>query len=634
MNNNLVSVVISVFNEKEEYLREALDSVVNQTYREIEVVVVCDGANKNIQEILEEYKKKDNRVIVVYNEKNIGLTKSLNIGLDIAKGSYIARMDSDDVSYPTRISDQLEYLRKHNYDLVTCYADIVRGGVVVAKRQLSEEDVRSELGAKNIIIHSTFFGKKSCFQKRYNENFDVAQDYEFLLQTQYVEKKRIGVVPAELVAFRRNAGGISSSKLNKQHVNACISRVKVLKYVPNKIWHILKLIFSLKRLCIAQIVIVLKKLLYIQGSGERLKEVGLCFTYGVSLKDWCVNGMIEREKLIYERLAKDGVRVHWFTYGCSDNGIYNELHHNIKVHEMPKYFNSYIGRFIYSLLLPLMYWKVLKRVDVIKTNQIMGSWTAVLIKILYRKPLYVRTGYTLSKFTFGKGKWLAVIIEKFAYLFADSASVSSVADLRYISSTCTTRALNLLPNYIDTKVFKGRVKTIKRDVICIARLNKQKNLYNLIDAALSLKITLDIYGEGEMRSEIEKYLKKRKVGDAVKLMGNIQNNKVAERHAEYNFFCLVSLYEGMPKALLEAMASEMVCLGSDVSGIKEVVTHGKNGILCKTDTESISQGMKSIAKMSLDEKSRMGIQARKKILESFSLDAVYAKERNILQEMI
>ena len=89
----LISVVMSVFNTKEEYLRCAIESILNQTFTEFEFIIVLDLPTDNSASIVDEYQKKDNRIIVIRNESNIGLTKSLNKALKIAKGKYIAIRD-------------------------------------------------------------------------------------------------------------------------------------------------------------------------------------------------------------------------------------------------------------------------------------------------------------------------------------------------------------------------------------------------------------------------------------------------------------------------------------------------------------------------------------------------------------
>lgn len=103
----LVSVVMAIYNEPVEWMRQAIDSILYQSFKDFEFIIINDNPIRvENKEILDEYSAKDSRVIVVLNEENIGLTKSLNKGLAIASGEYIARMDADDIAMPERLRMQ------------------------------------------------------------------------------------------------------------------------------------------------------------------------------------------------------------------------------------------------------------------------------------------------------------------------------------------------------------------------------------------------------------------------------------------------------------------------------------------------------------------------------------------------
>ena len=110
--NSLCSIIIPVHNG-EKYIRECLDSCLNQTYINIEIIVVDDKSTDNTLDILREYAEKDERVKVLPVEKQNGLGNVINIGIRESKGKYIVRMDADDIMYPTRIEKQVEYLESN-----------------------------------------------------------------------------------------------------------------------------------------------------------------------------------------------------------------------------------------------------------------------------------------------------------------------------------------------------------------------------------------------------------------------------------------------------------------------------------------------------------------------------------------
>ena len=123
MTNNLISVIMCLYNTKEKYLREAIESVLNQTYSGFEFIIIDDGSTNDSISVIESY--QDKRIILVRKEHS-GIPKSLNIGLDLAHGEYVARMDSDDVCLPDRFEKQIYYLREHpNCIVCGTYAEFI-----------------------------------------------------------------------------------------------------------------------------------------------------------------------------------------------------------------------------------------------------------------------------------------------------------------------------------------------------------------------------------------------------------------------------------------------------------------------------------------------------------------------------
>ena len=103
MKSPMVSVIMSVYNEPAEWIMLAIDSVLHQTYRDVEFIIVCDNPdNDSICNLLSNYMDNDTRIVLILNKTNIGLTRSLNVALHKCKGKYIARMDADDISFPNR----------------------------------------------------------------------------------------------------------------------------------------------------------------------------------------------------------------------------------------------------------------------------------------------------------------------------------------------------------------------------------------------------------------------------------------------------------------------------------------------------------------------------------------------------
>ena len=113
MANPLIYVVMPVYHSNPVYLREAIDSILNQTFRDFEFLIICDEPTYEEIQLLSEYKKRDARIFIFYQPARQGLISSLNRGMAFSKGKYIARMDADDISYPYRLQKQFEYMEAH-----------------------------------------------------------------------------------------------------------------------------------------------------------------------------------------------------------------------------------------------------------------------------------------------------------------------------------------------------------------------------------------------------------------------------------------------------------------------------------------------------------------------------------------
>ena len=213
MKNPKVTVLMSVYNG-EEYLREAVDSILAQTFKDFKFVIVNDGSTDKTAEILKSY--KDVRIKIVNNEKNIGLTKSLNKGLMIAKSRYIARQDADDISMPERLEKELKFLGKNkNVALVgTDYFLINEKDKIIGKINclIESKDLKEKLLKGNQFGHGSVMFRKECVEKIgiYREEFKYAQDYDFYLRI--AEVNDVANISELLYKWRINIKSVSVKK--------------------------------------------------------------------------------------------------------------------------------------------------------------------------------------------------------------------------------------------------------------------------------------------------------------------------------------------------------------------------------------------------------------------------------------
>lgn len=173
-----ISVLISVFNG-EETLLDSVKTITSQTYKNLEILIMDDGSTDNTFKICKRLEKIDSRISVYKNNKNIGLTKSLNILIEYSSGSYIARHDIDDFSNIERLETQLEFLLINELDLVYSRARIINSRKIIPglSYYLPKKFL---IKFKNPFIHGTLFAKKEVLQSvgKYDERFKFAQDYK------------------------------------------------------------------------------------------------------------------------------------------------------------------------------------------------------------------------------------------------------------------------------------------------------------------------------------------------------------------------------------------------------------------------------------------------------------------------
>ena len=159
---DLISVIIPVYN-KEKYLRKCLDSVLAQTYGNIEVLLVDDASSDKSRDICDEYAKKDGRISVIYLEKNRGASHARNVGLDRAEGEFFCFVDADDYTEKDMLRRLYDNLKENQADVSICAVDYIGFGAYTAKRLEGNDNiVLSGEEAVSCMIKRQFFDWGPC----------------------------------------------------------------------------------------------------------------------------------------------------------------------------------------------------------------------------------------------------------------------------------------------------------------------------------------------------------------------------------------------------------------------------------------------------------------------------------------
>ena len=231
-NDRLVSFIIPCYRESEIQFRQSIDSVLAQTYTNLDVVIILDDPNSmELKSLGIQYSKQDERIRFFVNEQNLKLTNTLNKGLQLAKGDIIARLDSDDIASPQRIEKQMQYIDE--YDLISSnFALINEDGNIIQHRKFPETDKDIKefmLNSMDCMFHTTWLGKKSLFtQLNGYRNIGPFEDYDFLLRGINVGARYYNVQD-ELTQYRINLQGISQTNKALQHLGSEYLRTNIKK---------------------------------------------------------------------------------------------------------------------------------------------------------------------------------------------------------------------------------------------------------------------------------------------------------------------------------------------------------------------------------------------------------------------
>lgn len=217
-----VSVVMAVYNGRR-YLRQAVESILNQTFRDFEFIVVDDGSTDETANEL--YTFTDPRLRILHNRENIGLTCSLNRALKVVQAPYVARMDADDVAQPQRLARQVQYLEEHPEVglLGSAFELIDQDSVAVGLKMppTDHDSLCSILLLENPLCHSSVMYRRELVEAvgGYDERYQCAQDYDLWLRFSRVS--RVACLTDMLVQFRVGApGSVTVSQIARQQAAA------------------------------------------------------------------------------------------------------------------------------------------------------------------------------------------------------------------------------------------------------------------------------------------------------------------------------------------------------------------------------------------------------------------------------
>lgn len=369
---------------------------------------------------------------------------------------------------------------------------------------------------------------------------------------------------------------------------------------------------------------------------DALKEITLGFflTKGNSLASWDNVGQLDREVDYLNRMARHLKRIYLFSYG--QDAKYQELFaSNVRIISR----SGRASSFVYQFLLPFKHRDILRQCTILKTNQLYAAVPAIVAKILWPKSrLVVRCGYIASlnadlyRYSFVK-RWYTKCLEWLALRLANQVFIptdENAARLRQKHPFASSK-ITVLNNAINTEVFRPIPKTPQYDIGYVGRLEKDKNLVNLLEAVKGLNVSLCFIGQGPEKDRLCDLARREHIN--LTIINRVENYRLPEYYNSFAIFVFPSLHEGNPKTLLEAMACGRPVIGCDVVGVKNIIQHNFRGILTMTDAESLKIAISKLLHNHLL-MVKLGLNARNYIQQKYDFKVLLQKELRIYENIL
>ena len=366
-------------------------------------------------------------------------------------------------------------------------------------------------------------------------------------------------------------------------------------------------------------------------------HVILLFTYGYSLKLWHESGALERELTYYKRLSREGnIKFTFITFGEEDDLNYSNEFDIFPIYKYLKIRKSRTLSYLQSFYIPFIIKKNINDFDLIKQNQLIGSWISILLKILTGKPLFIRTGYDMYKFSIEDDKkWFVRFLYKkltaLSLKYSDLYSVSNAQDKYFLNKNFTNKnKIVIRPNWVLSAERSSIENRNKNSILNVGRLERQKNQIELIRALKNTDFNLVIYGEGSLKNFLLQ--KSNELNVQTKINNVVQYHDLLEIYKQYKFFVLSSDFEGNPKVLLEAMAAGCIVIAKNIPNNKELIKNSEDGFLY-SDEKELKSLFDNFTKGNIDFVS-ISNKAIKKVENNYSIEKLLRDEITDLKNLI
>lgn len=370
------------------------------------------------------------------------------------------------------------------------------------------------------------------------------------------------------------------------------------------------------------------------------------FTFGYSLNTWKNSGQLDRELEHFEFWKKinPDINLTVVTYGEENDLtlVKNEFIEVIPIYKYVKFSKFKIINLIKSFFIITILKNIMQgeSYDLVIQNQLLGSWVSYQFKKLKKIPLIIRTGYDMYEFSKNENKsyvkqfFYRLITEK-SLKYADLYTVTSECDKNFLIEQfgeIKSSKIEIRKNWVSSSNVKKLnlfEERYSKKIVCVGRIEDQKNYKTIVNALKDTDFTVDIFGEGTEKNEITKLAKKQNV--QIKFKGILNNNELKELLTNYKYFLTASKFEGNPKSVLEAMSAGCLVIASDIKNHKEFLNN-ENSILFQ-DTNSLNKILKNLNKNQYDF-NKIIENSLQTIRENYAIENIAKLELNDIEKLL
>ncbi|ADV47239.1 glycosyltransferase [Nitratifractor salsuginis] len=634
----LVTVLMPVYNG-EKYLKQAIESILNQTFSDFEFIIVDDGSTDGSAKIVTSY--NDPRIRYVRNKKNMGIVYSLNLGTDLARGKYIARMDADDISLPERLERQIHVLKEDNTKVLFSTIRLIDEhnrfiGIWQDDKNCRKlNELIEMLPVRNCLAHPTLMTEASLLKRyRYNRYAKHAEDYNLWLRMisdgiKYVK------IDEELLYYRVHQDSITKSQSRDQ-----ISSYK--KNILAKFWHLL---YKIKKISINAFDWRVAKYLIVDignMSKEILKEplkniLMMMGRYGWYLYpmhidtdilfvfNTCDMGGAEKVHSEILKVAQKHKSITLLTSKSRDRHFCNEYRRLTQLIDLSWLSNYILGRWLVAGYMQIM-------IENSNLKILFGSRSGLFYDVLntriYDKlkviELFHAMDGNLEYYSIYKSDLIDTHIfidegtkENYSYLM-EKLGIDPKMKNKNILIENGVSIRNLVDSHQDKKSLK---------VLYVGRDAPVKRLHLIRDVAKKLKdISFKFVGVSPNHMDSKNI-------DAI---GKVYD--LDPYYSDADILLMTSSREGFPMAIMEAMAHGVVVISTDVGGISKHVKNAYNGFLIKGDDEKmiIEDAVSIIGSLDRDRDKlkSMSIYAYEYAKKHFDIKHFYKKYESLFEDAL